>query len=118
VRRIAFFLIPTMVDHRPAFRRAAHHAGALHRAAPRGKVVAWCRPGARDQPPHGARGGGPTGARNGVYRHGLHTAGAVAERGAVAELVRQARADPARPNFRTCLENMIPQQRVSGPADV
>ena len=41
---------------------------------------------------HGARGGGPKGARNGAYKDGLHTAEAVAERRAVAELVRRARA--------------------------
>jgi len=38
--------------------------------------------------PHGARGGGPKGARNGAYRDGLHTAEAVAERRAVAALLR------------------------------
>jgi hypothetical protein len=41
---------------------------------------------------HGARGGGPKGARNGAYRHGLHTAEAVAERRAVSALLRRARA--------------------------
>jgi len=41
---------------------------------------------------HGARGGGPKGARNGAYKHGLHTAAAVAERRAVAALLRRARA--------------------------
>lgn len=40
---------------------------------------------------HGARGGGPKGARNGAYRHGHHTAAAVSERRACAELLRQAR---------------------------
>jgi hypothetical protein len=40
---------------------------------------------------HGAMGGGPKGERNGAYRHGLHTAEAVADRRAVAELVRRAR---------------------------
>jgi hypothetical protein len=44
---------------------------------------------------HGARGGGQKGARNGVYRHGLHTAEAVAERRAVAELLRLVRAGVA-----------------------
>jgi hypothetical protein len=44
---------------------------------------------------HGARGGGPKGARNGAYRHGLHTAEAVAERRAVAELLRRAWAGVA-----------------------
>ena len=33
---------------------------------------------------HGARGGGPKGARNGAYRHGLDTAEAVAQRRAMA----------------------------------
>ena len=41
---------------------------------------------------HGARGGGPKGAHNGAYRHGLHTAEAVAERRAVSALLRRARA--------------------------
>ena len=41
---------------------------------------------------HGARGGGPLGARNGAYKYGLHTAEAVAERRAVSRLVRRARA--------------------------
>ena len=41
---------------------------------------------------HGACGGGSKGARNGAYRHGLHTAEAVAERRAVSELLRRARA--------------------------
>lgn len=41
---------------------------------------------------HGARGGGPKGERNGAYRNGLHTAQAVAERQALAELLRRARA--------------------------
>jgi hypothetical protein len=40
---------------------------------------------------HGARGGGPKGERNGAYRTGLHTAESVAERRAVAEMVREAR---------------------------
>jgi hypothetical protein len=39
---------------------------------------------------HGARGGGPKGDRNGAYKHGLHTAEAVAERRAVSMLLRQA----------------------------
>jgi hypothetical protein len=42
---------------------------------------------------HGARGGGPKGVRNGAYRHGLHTAEAVAERRAVAALLRRAKSD-------------------------
>lgn len=41
---------------------------------------------------HGARGGGPRGERNGAYKHGLHTAEAVAARRAVSELLRRARA--------------------------
>jgi hypothetical protein len=40
---------------------------------------------------HGARGGGQKGAQNGANKDGLHTVGAVAERLAVAELVRRAR---------------------------
>lgn len=40
---------------------------------------------------HGAGGGGPKGACNGAYTDGLHTAEAVAERRAVAELMRAAR---------------------------
>jgi len=45
---------------------------------------------------HGARGGGPKGARNGAYQHGLHTAEAVAERRAVAVLLRRARTGAAK----------------------
>lgn len=41
---------------------------------------------------HGARGGGPKGKGNGAYKHGLHTAEAVAERRAVSELLRLAKA--------------------------
>ena len=41
---------------------------------------------------HGAGGGGPKGKGNGAYRHGLHTAGAVAERRALAGLLREVRA--------------------------
>ena len=41
---------------------------------------------------HGAGGGGPAGERNGAFRHGLHTADAVAERKAVSELIRRAKA--------------------------
>jgi len=40
---------------------------------------------------HGAGGGGPTGARNGAYRHGLRTAKATAEQQAFAELLRECR---------------------------
>ena len=39
---------------------------------------------------HGARGGGPKGERNGMYRHGLYTAEAEAERKAVSELIRKS----------------------------
>ena len=39
---------------------------------------------------HGA--GGPKGERNGAYKHGLHTAEALAERRAVSALLRRARA--------------------------
>jgi hypothetical protein len=41
---------------------------------------------------HGARGGGPKGARNGAYRTGLHTAEAVAERRLLSEFLRRVRA--------------------------
>jgi hypothetical protein len=44
---------------------------------------------------HGARGGGPKGAHNGAYKFGLHTAEAVAERRAVAELIARARKSSA-----------------------
>jgi len=40
---------------------------------------------------HGARGGGPKGARNGAYRHGLETEEAKAERRAVHGLIGEAR---------------------------
>jgi len=40
---------------------------------------------------HGARGGGRKGASNGAYRDRLHTAEAVAERRALAALLRRAR---------------------------
>jgi len=39
---------------------------------------------------HGARGGGPKGERNGMYRHGLFTKGAVEERRLLRELLRQS----------------------------
>lgn len=42
---------------------------------------------------HGAHGGGPKGEHNGAYRHGLHTVEAVADRRAVAALLRRARSD-------------------------
>ena len=41
---------------------------------------------------HGARRGGPKGARIGAYKHGLHTAEAAAALRAVSELLRRARA--------------------------
>lgn len=40
---------------------------------------------------HGARGGGPRGERNGMYRHGLYTKEAIEERRFFRELVREAR---------------------------
>ena len=41
---------------------------------------------------HGARGGGPKGERNGMYRHGLNTKEAVKERRFLSDLLRQSRA--------------------------
>jgi hypothetical protein len=40
---------------------------------------------------HGARGGGPKGKRNGMYRHGLFTQGAAEERRMLRELLRQCK---------------------------
>ena len=40
---------------------------------------------------HGARGGGPRGAANGAYRHGLYTAEAIEKRRQFKELVRESR---------------------------
>ncbi len=40
---------------------------------------------------HGARGGGPKGQRNGMYKHGLYTKQAIQERRELSELLRQAR---------------------------
>lgn len=40
---------------------------------------------------HGAGGGAPKGERNGMYRHGQYTAAAIAERKALADLLRQVR---------------------------
>ncbi len=40
---------------------------------------------------HGARGGGPKGERNGMYRHGQYTQEALEERQLVNDLIRQAR---------------------------
>ena len=40
---------------------------------------------------HGAGGGGPKGAHNGAFQHGLRTAEADAERRAVTALLREAR---------------------------
>lgn len=39
---------------------------------------------------HGARGGGPKGERNGMYRHGEYTQEAVRDRLALAALLREA----------------------------
>ena len=39
---------------------------------------------------HGARGGGPKGERNGMYRHGLYTKGSVEHRRRLGALLRQA----------------------------
>ena len=41
---------------------------------------------------HGARGGGPRGERNGMYRHGLYTQEALEERRLVNDLIRQVRS--------------------------
>jgi hypothetical protein len=38
---------------------------------------------------HGARGGGPKGKKNGMYRHGLFTKAAAEERRMLRELLRQ-----------------------------
>lgn len=40
---------------------------------------------------HGARGGGPRGKRNGMYRHGQFTREALEERQIVSDLIRRAR---------------------------
>ena len=40
---------------------------------------------------HGARGGAPTGERNGMYRHGLYTKEAMEERRLLHEFLRQSR---------------------------
>ncbi|MDA1045000.1 MAG: hypothetical protein O3C57_07235 [Verrucomicrobia bacterium] len=40
---------------------------------------------------HGARGGGPKGERNGMYRHGQYTQEASKERRLVGDLIRRAR---------------------------
>lgn len=44
---------------------------------------------------HGARGGGPTGRRNGMYRHGLFTKRAVGERRLIRELLQQCSPIPS-----------------------
>ncbi len=72
-----------------AFRRAARCTATSKRTGQRCKAPAvrgWtvCRF-------HGARGGGPKGQQNGMYRHGLHTKDAEAERRVLRELVRQSR---------------------------
>jgi hypothetical protein len=41
---------------------------------------------------HGARGGGPAGERNGMFRHGQATREAIEERRALTDLIRQVRA--------------------------
>jgi hypothetical protein len=41
---------------------------------------------------HGAKGGAPTGKRNGMYRHGEHTKQAVSLRRQLSDLQRQSRA--------------------------
>ncbi len=46
---------------------------------------------------HGARGGGPRGERNGMYRHGLFTKEAVEERRLLRELLRQSQKTLASP---------------------
>lgn len=40
---------------------------------------------------HGARGGGPSGPRNGNYKHGQYTKQAEAERRVTRDLIREAR---------------------------
>jgi hypothetical protein len=45
---------------------------------------------------HGARSVVPKGAHNEAYKHGLHTAEAVAERRIVSELLRRARTGAAK----------------------
>jgi hypothetical protein len=42
---------------------------------------------------HGAGGGAPRGERNGMYRHGLYTKEAIAERRALAKMLRQCREE-------------------------
>ena len=59
-------------------------SGPDSRARPRGSPVARSAGSM-------ARGGGQKGERNGAYRHGLHTAEAVAEQRAVTALLRRAR---------------------------
>ena len=39
---------------------------------------------------HGARGGAPKGLRNGMFRHGIYTNEAIAERRSISELLRIA----------------------------
>jgi hypothetical protein len=45
---------------------------------------------------HGARGGAPSGKRNGMYRHGEHTKEALALRRQISDLQRKSRALLAR----------------------
>ncbi len=44
---------------------------------------------------HGAKGGGPKGIRNGMYRHGLYTREAKDERRAINDLLRRCRDELA-----------------------
>jgi hypothetical protein len=40
---------------------------------------------------HGARGGGPKGKRNGMFKHGLYTSESVTERRLLRDLLRRSR---------------------------
>jgi hypothetical protein len=73
---------PRLETHADKFAQQATSAtirGSLAASVSRGWTV--CRF-------HGARGGGPKGKRNGMYRHGLFTAQAMAQRRMVRELLR------------------------------
>ena len=52
----------------------------------------WAVEGKRVCYYHGAGGGGPLGPRNGMWRHGLKTNAAIAERKAVRAMLREMRA--------------------------
>jgi hypothetical protein len=54
---------------------------------------------------HGARGGGPKGARNGQYKDGTHTNEVIQERRAAAALLRQARAGLVKLKTESCSGN-------------